>query len=408
MASPPPVSVVLVPDRLIDGTGEALPLGTVLRIGSVCIDAIGRRDDVAGDGAELVPLPGCTVLPGLIDMHGYLSIDPDRPNPMAQMHGEDLAARRAIAVRHLMRDLLSGVTTLRVMGEGGGLDITLRNEIADGRLTGPSIVTAGAPLAPSGSHQAPPDGGIDSEQVLIRAIEDRAVQGVNWLKLVATGGVNASGDGGRRQIYDHQLMMRAAEAAAHRNLPLAVAAHGGPAIRDAIEAGAATLEHCALLDDDEARRIAAGPTVPVLTLSRFFLPHGIEKSARSAPDILQAVERARASYRRTVRTLADAGSDFCLGTDNMHGAIADDARLAVELGFRPGAVIRALTGTAARVLRQAGEIGTLRPGSRANLIAVAGDPMTDIRALTRIRGIWRAGQRVADGEPTAISTGAAP
>ncbi len=140
---------ILQPDRIIDGDGKRLPQGAALRIQEGRIADIGAVGDLGGGEAEDVPLAGLTLLPGFIDLHGYLSVDPDRPEPMRRMFDPDLAGRRCTALAHMLTDLHSGVTTQRVMGEGNGLDLELSRLVRDGDIDGPTLVVCGAPIAPT-------------------------------------------------------------------------------------------------------------------------------------------------------------------------------------------------------------------------------------------------------------------
>lgn len=383
---------LLKPDLIIDGDGKGLPRGTALRIQDGLIAGIGAADDLGGGEAEEVDLSGQTLLPGFIDLHGYLSVDPDRPEPMRRMFDPDLAGRRRTALAHMLTDLRSGVTTQRVMGEGNGLDLELSSAVRDGLVEGPKLVVCGEPIAPTGSHQAPAGGGIDTPAALRQAVRLRAAAGVDFLKLVLTGGINGAGNDALAPLYGaNDLDLLFAEAAATA-LPVAVAAHGGPAVAVAAARGAVSIEHCALFDAADLSALSASATLPVLTLSRFFAPGGIARSASDNPAVLERLDRAKKRLSWLCGAIADGGQAFGLGTDNMHGQIADDARLAVELGLPGARVIAALTGTAARLIGQDTRIGWIRAGFDADLVAVAGNPLDAIEALGAVRGVWRGGR----------------
>lgn len=386
---------ILTPDRIIDGDGKGLPQGTALRIQDGHIAAVGAAGDLRGGEAEEVELTGLTMLPGFIDLHGYLSVDPDRPEPMRRMFDPDLAGRRRTALAHMLTDLRSGVTTQRVMGEGNGLDLELSRSVRDGDIDGPTLVVCGAPIAPTGSHQAPASGGIDTSDALRQAVRLRAAAGVEFLKLVLTGGINGAGNDALAPLYgadDLDLLFAEAAAAA---LPVAVAAHGGPAVAMAAVRGAVSIEHCALFDAADLAALSASATTPVLTLSRFFAPGGIARSASDNPVVLERLDRAKKRLSWLCGAIAEGGQAFGLGTDNMHGQIADDARLAVELGLPRPRVIAALTGTAARLIGRDTRIGWIRAGFAADLVAVAGNPLDAIESLGAVRGVWRGGRHLS-------------
>lgn len=370
----------LLADRCIDGDGGALPSGSGVRIDGDRITAVGPPE------AEPLRLSHCTLLPGFIDAHDYLSVDPDRPDPMGQMFSPDIAARRGVARSQLARDLAAGVTTLRVMGEGDCLDITLRGEGA----RGPALVCAGIPVAPPGSHQAPPGGGAAGEAAIIAAVEANAAAGADWIKLVVTGGVNARTFGPTESPWGRAEIRAGIRAAHAAGLKVAVAAHGGPPLVIAAEEGAASIEHGAFLDRRGVAAMAANDVVWVPTLGRFFRRDGIELSARGDAAVLAQLGRARASLQAALPLALAARLRLALGGDNMHGRQAWDAGfLARFAGAAAG--IAALTGGAARALGLA-DRGFLCPGMRADLVAVDGDPLAEPDALLRVRGVWRGGK----------------
>jgi len=395
---PPTVSLLLRPDRMLDGTGAELPAGTALVITGDRITAMVPPGAPEPEGAKIVDLPpGCTLLPGLIDLHDYLSVDPDRPHPMAQMFGADLAARRAVARRHMWRDLLSGVTTQRVMGEGDGLDLALAADVAACVLPGPSLVCSGAPIAPSGSHQQRPTGGIDTEAALSAEIEAAAARGQGWIKLVATGGVNGSGLGPTERGYSAALLRHAIARAHALGLRVAVAAQGGPAVIDAAEAGAVSIEHGALLDAACVAALAANGTAWVLTPGRFLRPDGIPRAAARDPGVAARLAPVQPAMAAAVPLAVKLGVRLGLGADNMHGRFADDVAQFMGLGAPREVAIAAATGTAASILGLS-DRGSLAPGRRADLMVVDGDPLAAADALQRVRAVFTAGRAYVLGQ----------
>jgi imidazolonepropionase-like amidohydrolase len=370
----------LLPDRCIDGDGTSLPIGTAIRIEGGTIAELGPPK------AEPVRLSHCSLLPGFVDAHDYLSVDPDRPNPMGQMFSPDTAARRATALSQLARDLAAGITTLRVMGEGTHLDIALRREA----VPGPSLLCAGVPVAPPGSHQAPPGGGCATEAEIVAAVAANAAAGADWIKLVVTGGVNAKTFGPTESPWGRAEIRAGIQAARAAGLPVAVAAHGGEPLVIAAEEGAASIEHGAFLDQRGIDAMAANGVAWVPTFGRFFRKDGIELSAHGDAAVLAQLNRARAALQAALELALARPLVIALGGDNMHGRQAWDAGfLAREAG--PAAGIAALTGGAAAALGLA-DRGFLRVGQRADLVAVDGDPLAEMDALLRVRGVWRGGK----------------
>jgi imidazolonepropionase-like amidohydrolase len=330
----------------------------------------------------------------MIDCHGYLSVDPNKPDPMGGMYGEDLLARGWLAAHHLRTDLRSGVTTLRVMGEGGGLDFKARDAVAEGTLSGPRLLCSGVPVCPSSSHQAAPSGGADGIDGVRHAVRRLVAQGTDWIKLVVTGGVNARGERATAALYSEAEIAAGIAEAKVAGLPVAVAAHGGPAVGQSARLGARTFEHCALFDDAALAGVVANKGTLILTLSRFFLPTGIELSGRFLPGVGARLERARQHLTAIVPKALSLGAQIALGTDNMHGVLAEDVRLFCELGASHSAAIQAATGGAARALGIDNDVGHLASGLRADLIVVDGNPLSDIAALAKVRTVISGGRVV--------------
>ena len=393
---PPPTggeaaaSLWLRPARCLDGDGTRLAEGTALLVAGGRIAACGA----VPAGEAVLDLPGLTLLPGFIDLHDYLSVDPDRPDPMGQMHGTDLGLRRAVAARHMARDLAAGVTTMRVMGEGGDLDLLLRAEAGGG----PRLIVSGAPIAAPGSHQAGPEGGYATPEAIARAVDARAEACVDWIKLVPTGGSLGGGPGGGlgpcETPWGRAHLAAALGRAEAHGLPVAVAAHGGPAVAMAAELGAATLEHGAFLDEAALDAIAANGMAVVATLGRFLRPDGMALTAAAIPAQAARLEAACDSLRRWVPRALDRGIRIGLGGDNMHGRQAWDAGALVRLGASPAQAVAALTGLAAQLCGRS-DRGFLRPGLLADLVAVEGDPLVDPAALERPAFVMCAGRVVA-------------
>ena len=380
-------------DRIFDGNGSVLPDACCIVVHDGLIAAVSSERD-KGDS---VRLEGCSLVPGLIDLHGYLSIDPDRPDPMGQMSGSDMLARGWTAAANLRRDICSGVTTLRAMGEGPGpdgrpLDVAAKAAIAAGLLTGPRIVTSGPPVCASASHQAPPTGGSDGVDAVREAVARNVAAGTDWIKVTLTGGVNSSGGGATTALYSEAEFAAAADAAAKAGRPLAVAAHGGPSIAMALKHGARTIEHGALLGPSEIELIAGHHAYLVLTLGRFFDPEGIERSAAGNPAILSRLEAARQALRNTVPLAYRAGVNVVLGTDNMHGRLWSDVQWLQELGAPFEFALAAATGRSAKALKLEDKIGSIRPGLQADVIAIAGDPRNSGAGVSNVRLVIKAGR----------------
>lgn len=341
-------------------------------------------------GATREHFPGASIVPGLIDLHAYLSVDPDKPDPMRQMFGLNHFERAWVSARHLRRNLAAGITTLRVMGEGHGHDFAARDALRSGLLTGSDLVTSGVPIAPTNSHQSDKTGfdGVDAVRHAVRA---NLRAGADCIKLVLTGGVNAPGNSARALIYSEAEIAVAVDEATRAGTYVAGAAHGGEAIPAAMRLGVRMIEHGALMSEAEAGQIQKHGGYLVATPTRFFHPEGIEKSAAKSPAIMQRLQASRDMQDKVMPIALRAGLKVVLGSDNMHGLLSWDAACLVRWGATPAAALRAATGLAAEAAQLA-DRGVLAAGRRADLMVVEGDAGRDIGALARVRRVMQEGR----------------
>ena len=333
-----------------------------------------------------------SIVPGLIDLHGYLSIDPDKPDPMRQMFGSNHFERAWVCTRHLRRDLHAGITTLRTMGEGNGMDFAAREAVRAGLLLGPDIIASGMPIAPTNSHQADRVGfdGVDAVRQAVRA---NLRGGADCIKLVLTGGVNAPGNAARSLIYSEAEIAVAVEEASRAGTYVTAAAHGGPAIAMAMRLGVRMIEHGALLDEEDLEQIHKHGGYLVATPTRFFHPEGIEKSASKSPPILQRLMGARAAQDAIMPKALRGGVNVVLGSDNMHGMLSWDMGCLARWGASPVQALNSATGKSAEAANLP-DRGLLAEGRRADLMIVEGDATIDIGATARVRRVMKEGRWV--------------
>lgn len=364
-----------------------LPPKTAIEFADGLISYIGPpRDSISNE----VILPNATVMPGFVDLHNYLSIDPNIEGFMGQMYSDDLVGRAWTIARHLRLDLRGGTTTMRVMGEGGGIDLRARDAISAGELDGPRLFTAGRPIASSRSHQGG-EHGIDGVAAVREAVRKEAAKGVDWIKILLTGGVNSTGIGATEASYSEAEISAALEEAAAAGLPVAGAGHGGNAVIRAVAAGIRTIEHGALFGDAEVDAMIRSGTTLVLTPARFFHPDGIERSAAGCASTLARLENAREAMRSFFADAVRRGLKIALGGDNMHGMQNENILCLLDIGVDLLTALKAATSFGADVLG-AGDIGRLTPGKRADFIVIDGDPIRDPTCLRKIAAVYTAGR----------------
>lgn len=393
MTATPP-TFILSADRVLDGgSGVHADAAVVVSAGRV-VDVLPTAEAARRHPAGLREhFQGASIAPGMIDLHGYLSVDPDRPDPMRQIFGANHFERAWISARHLRRDLYAGITTVRVMGEGHGLDFAARDAVRAGLMPGPDLITSGVPLAPTNSHQSDRVG-FDGVEAVRQAVRANLRAGADCIKLVLTGGVNAAANAARSLAYSEAEIAVAVEEAARAGTYVAAAAHGGPAIAAAMRLGVRMIEHGALLDEADLEQIHKHDGYLVATPARFFHPDGIEKGAAMSPAVMQRLMSARAAQDAVMPKAIRAGVKIALGSDNMHGMLSYDMGCLARWGASPLAALHAGTGKAAEAALLA-DRGLLAAGRRADLVVVRGDASRDIGAMADVLRVMKEGQWLA-------------
>jgi imidazolonepropionase-like amidohydrolase len=384
-------------DRLIDGAADRASAPAALLIDGERIAA------VVGGGAALpspavddlsLSLPGCTLLPGLIDFHTHAGIDGRRAGLTAQAHEPPgLAAGNAVA--RLQDDLRGGVTTARLCGDLGGLDLRLRAEIDAGRVVGPRLLVAGRAIkSPRGGGGVIASIMTDDTADIARAAEANLADGADFVKLFVSDGV---GDPGREPTacYYGEAHVAAAVRPAHA-AGRRVAAHllGGAGVAPAIGGGLDVIEHAWFFTDADLDLVARHERLITLTLGVLCGPH-----VRAFGDPDERLARLGAAAQATARKVIGRGLRYVVGTDAVHGHLCDEVEWLVTLGETPMRAIQAATAWPAAELGMAGRLGTLEPGRLADVIAVDGDPLIDIAALRRVRLVVQTGRIVYHAGP---------
>ncbi|HEY0876439.1 MAG TPA: amidohydrolase family protein [Vicinamibacterales bacterium] len=363
--------------RLFTGDQVMAP-GTVVLNGPV-IEWVGGG--VPPMPVRLEDLGDATLLPGLIDAHSHVSIDPAAGDQIGQLR-RSADARLASARLRLPIDLASGVTTMRVMGEEDGVDLQIAQEIASGALAGPDLICAGVQIAREGHHGHALTG-VSGEAGITLLARGNVSRGARALKIFATGGISSSGTADAAPFTAAEIACAAAVAREH-GVPLAAHAHGGAGLRHAIEGGVDTIEHAAALDDASLDRILARGLMVVGTFSILYHPDGIARGDAANPEIVTKLRAARETMERSWRAIVASGARIAVGTDSMHGRLAFDIARLVDFGATPQTALTAATIGGAEACGLT-DRGRLAPGLRADVVAVHGDPFTDISCLVEPR-----------------------
>lgn len=356
--------------------------GAVAVAGAVVLEA-GPADEVERRhrGAETIDLGDVTILPGLIDAHVHLGFDggADPVGRMTASTDPELLVRMLRSAREL---LSVGVTTVRDMGARSHLDGVVRDAIRRGDAAGPRVVAAGPPLTPTGGHCWFMGGETDGADAVRARVRDHRKRGADVIKVMATGGYMTPGFGPRNRQYTDDEIVAAVDEAHRLGMRVAAHAHGVAGIRQAVEAGVETLEHCSFLHPDG--RVAWDEELGdlIVAAGAFVAPtvHLLHRAVTESRDgaFVPLVGQLHAAGAKVVAS-TDAG------VDNVpHWAFTASLDVMQTLGMAPADVLTAATATAAEALGLDGVTGRIQPGLAADLIAVAGDPLTSLEALDEL------------------------
>jgi imidazolonepropionase-like amidohydrolase len=412
-AAPPAGSVTLVQaGRLLDRPGQVPrgPSTVVIRDGRV----VEVRDGIVGvdafPGAEVVDLSDRFVLPGLIDSHVHLGTSQAGQAGLIAQFTESVPTTAYRAAENARVTLMAGFTTVRNLGDGDGVTLALRDATARHAIAGPRIIDAAESLSTTTGHMdgrnglnddlrehIPHDNVCDDIGSCREAVRLQISRGADVIKIATTGGVNSRiGAGLGAQMFEDEA--RALIETAHLyGKKVAVHAHGADGINLALRLGADSIEHGTIFDDETLRlfRSSGAYYVPTLsTVNGYRSRLAADPNAYSAevlPKILWRIEITGQSLQRAV----PAGVRIAFGTDagvSLHGRNADEFELMVQHGMTPMAAIQAATVNAADLLGLGEEVGTLEPGRRADLIAVDGDPLSDVTELKDVDFVMRDGR----------------
>jgi imidazolonepropionase-like amidohydrolase len=395
-----PAATVLKPAAILDPQSGQLTRGATVVVRGDRIEAVGPSLPPPA-GARIIELAGLTLLPGLIDAHTHVLLQPedeDWPPPVVYKTQSFRTIQGVAAAR---KNLEAGFTTLRdVDSEGAGFaDVDLREAINRGIVPGPRLLVSTFAITITAGHMnltgvnpelrmPEPAALADTRDAMIAEVRRQVKGGADWIKLYATGTlrhVERKTLEPLGQLSLEQVQAVVSEARRWRK-DVAAHAYGGEGAKNAILGGVRSIEHGMLLDDDAVGLLKQHGTYWVPTLSVYAA--GLDKDKTDFTR--RIVDRHRLSFRKALAR----GVKIVFGTDAgaiEHGTQAVEFRRMVEYGMKPLEAIRAATTVAAELLRMEGQIGSLTPGAYADVIALEGNPLEDIAALQRVGFVMKGG-----------------
>ena len=397
-----PTRTAIRAGRLIDGRGGPPVANAVILIDGDKITAVGPGLAIPAN-ARVIDLSRSTVLPGFIDAHTHVTSQP-------RDYYEDLFRKSPIDVAitahvYAKRTLDAGFTTIRDVGSAEFIDIALRNAINRGDIPGPRIQAATLTVGSTGGHGdlsgfspylkfgtfSGVADGVDDIRKLVRF---EVKNGADVIKMIASAGVLSEEESVGAPQYSQEEMNAVVEEAAMWGRKVAAHAHGAEAIKRAIKAGVASVEHASLIDDEGIRLAKERGTYLVMDIYNDDYIMAEYKRLGFPQKILDKEARVGRLQRESFRRAVQAGVKLAFGTDAgvyPHGWNGKQFAKEVEFGLTPMQAIQTATVNAADLLGWSDKVGSVQPGRFADLVAVSGDPLADIHELERVSFVMKGG-----------------
>jgi imidazolonepropionase-like amidohydrolase len=395
--------------HLIDTDAGVVLADQVILIRDGRIEKVGKQKDVeTPSDARIIDLSKMTILPGLIDCHTHVADGAHDGDPMGQFRktGAQVALESVPNARAMLE---SGFTTVRDVGTYRALgDVALRDAINRGDIVGPHMFVAGAYLTISGGAGAltglAPDitlpwdlhyGEANSPWEVRKVIRQLAHDGVDHIKLLSSGAVLTHGSNPHSQEFTPEELQAAVDEASHFGLRVEAHAHSAEGIKNAIRAGVASVEHASMIDDEGiALAKQHGTYLDMDIYDEECIQEG-GKNGKVPKDFLEHDAQLGQIQRDNFRKAVAAGAKMSFGTDAgvcPYGTSGRQFAFMVKYGMTPMQAIQSATRNAADLLGHSDEFGSIKPGKHADIIAVAGDPLTDIRLLENVQFVMKDGK----------------
>jgi imidazolonepropionase-like amidohydrolase len=368
--------------------GERLIPNAAVVISGQRISAVGANLDVP-KGAREVDLKRYTGLPGLIDLHTHITYYWDRSpgtTPLRQGRRRTAEETADAAAANARSTLTTGVTTIRDLGASGGADVLMRDRVRAGTLIGPRMFVAGRGISAG-------RGGGPAPEAMAGEVDTRIKAGSDWIKVYASRGSFDSVE--TTQTLNFEQIKAIVDAAHAAGRKVAVHSYGASGVKDAVRAGADSVEHGIELDDETLAEMVSHRTVwvPTIDHNRYYVDSKDEYgfSDEAIPPLREYIAKNLESTRRAFK----AGVRLGMGSDAVFTGFGQNTRELewfVKAGMTPAQALQTATTTAADLLGQGAALGRIKAGFLADVIAVEGDPLKDINAvISGVRWVMKDG-----------------
>jgi imidazolonepropionase-like amidohydrolase len=402
----PPPEVAIRAGKILDVRTGSYATDQIIWIEGDRIKAVGNASDIEAKlpaGTKMLDLSNSTILPGLIDCHTHLTYTPYSSGP-AGLH-ISYPRQALIGARNARVTLEAGFTTVRNVDAGGYSDVALRDAIQAGDVPGPRMLVSGPALSITGGHGdenflAPQfawssDGVADGVDGVTKKVRENIKYGADVIKFMATGGVLSEGDNPALAQYSPEEMKAIVETAHGLGRKVAAHAHGAAGIKDAVLAGVDSIEHGSYINAEDIALMKQHGTYLVPTV---YLEDWLMENVQTLGLTPNMIEKAKVVLPIAQQNLSHAfksGVKIAFGTDAAvypHGLNAHEFGKMVDMGLSPLQSIQAATLNASDLIGWADRVGTLEPGKFADIVAVQGDPLTNVRVLENINFVMKGGE----------------
>jgi imidazolonepropionase-like amidohydrolase len=399
-----PQTVIVRAGRLFDPTAGRMVDRPVIVIVGNKIKSVSNGDPPSISGATLIDLGDATLLPGFIDVHTHLTFDAGGGGYESLGISSPRAA--LIGAKNARLTLLAGFTTVRNVGAGaeGYADVALRDAINAGDVIGPRMQVSGPPLGITGGHcdnsllpfefHHSAEGVADGPEAVMHRVREVIKYGADVVKFCASGGVFSKGDNPLLEQYSPEEMKVLIEESHRLGRKVATHAHSAISIKDAVRAGVDSIEHGIFLDDEGIALMKEHNTFLVPTSYPLFWFEEHAPQMHLPPWVMEKSAIIIPAAKKNMAKAFRSGVRVALGTDAgvyPHGLNGGEFWSMVELGLTPTQALQSGTVNAAELMGWTDRIGTIREGMFADVVAVKGDPLSDIRLLQHVQFVMKDG-----------------